>query len=107
MGVSATQAEIHAPAQIRLRPVRPIRGRGKACIEKRAVDVRAAFDRVALVEMGVNVDQRRPDLAAADIDARNLVITFFNRPFDADELAVFNQQVCLHNAFRINRRRQS
>jgi len=74
MSVGATQAEIHAPAQIRFCPVRPIRSRGEACIEKRAVDVRIALDRVALVEMGMNVDQSRPDLTAADIDARNAVI---------------------------------
>ena len=55
-------------------PVRPIRGRGKARIEKGAVDVRIALDGVALVEMGMNVDQRRPDLAATDVDTRNPVI---------------------------------
>ena len=107
MGVGATQAEIHAPAQIRLGPVRPIRGRGKARIEKGAVDVRVALDGMAFVEMGVNVDQRRPNLAAADVDAHIPVISFFSRPFDMGKLAVFDQQVRLHHAFRINRRRQS
>jgi hypothetical protein len=61
---------------------------------------------VAFVEMGMNVDQGRPDLAAAGVGAGNPVIAFFSRPFDARELAVFNQQVRLHYAFRIDRRRQ-
>ena len=105
--VSATQAKIHAAAQIRFCPILSIRGRGKARIEKRAVDIWTALDRVTLVEMGVNVDQGRPNLAAADVDTRDPVIAFFSCPFDAGELAVFNQQVRLHHAFRINRRRQS
>ena len=70
MGVGATQSEIHAAAQIRRRPIRAVCRGGKAGIVESAVDVRAALDRVALVEMCVNVDQRRPDLAAAEVDDR-------------------------------------
>ena len=105
--VGATQAEIHATAQIRHRPVRAIRGRRKAGIVKRAVDIRTALDGVAFVEMGVNVDQRRPYLTAADVDLCDAVIAFSARPFDAGELAVFDQQVRVHHAFRVNGRRQS
>ena len=106
--VGATQAEIHAPAQIRLGPIRPIRGRGKARIEKRAVDVRTALDGVAFVEMGVNVDQGRPNLAAADVDARQSPSSRFSagRSMRASLPSSINR-VRLHHAFRINRRRQS
>lgn len=68
MSIGATQAEIHAPAQILHAPVRAVGGGGKAGVVEAAVQVRAALDGVALVQMGMNVDQRWPDLTPADVD---------------------------------------
>jgi len=41
---------------------------------KRAVDIGAALDGVTLVEMGMDIDERRPDLTAADIDTGDVLI---------------------------------
>ena len=71
MCIGATQAELHAPTQIGGGPIRPVGNGGEACIVKRPIDVGTAFDRMALVEMRMNVDERRPDLAMTDIDKRD------------------------------------
>ena len=106
--IGAAQAEIHAPAQIRRGPVGPVGGGGgEAGVVECAVRARAALNRVPLVEMGMDVDQSRPDLPAADVDAgKRPVIARGARRFDAREHAVFDQQVRLHHAFRVGRRRQ-
>ncbi len=105
MRVGAAQAEIHAAAQIRQRPVHAVGNRAKSRVVERAVDVRTAFDGVALVEMGMNVDQCRPDLAAAEVDARNFAVAFAGRRCNTGDLAVLDQQIEPCDAFCIERRR--
>src|SRR3984957_21233055 len=96
MGVGAAQSEVHTAAQIRCRPVPAIRCCGEAGIVESAVDIRVALDRVALIKMGVNVDQCRPNLATAEVDVPADAVVLCSRPIDAGELALLDYQIALH-----------
>ena len=64
----AAQAEVHPRDQILVRPAQPVGlGRGERVLEG-AADIGRAHHRMAAVEMGVDVDQHRPKLSAAQID---------------------------------------
>ena len=59
--------------QVLVGPAQPVGLRGGQRIGERAADIGRAHHRVAAVEMGVHVDQHRPDLAAAQIDGACVV----------------------------------
>ena len=69
--VSAAKAELHAPAHVLGSTSAPRdrhdRARGA---QRTAVGIRRARPDMALVEMGVEIDEARPDLAAGELDAR-------------------------------------
>ena len=66
LGIGALQAELHALAHVLLGPSRRPIARGRTGgAQEAAVRVGRARPDVALVEMGVDVDEARPDQAAA------------------------------------------
>src|SRR5258708_9777877 len=97
--IGTTQAEAHATAQIQRRPLRPISHRCEPRVMEGAVDIGTAFDRVALVEMRVDVDQGRPDLATAEIDLRDPVVAGAIRLLDPGNPALPDQYIGPHDAF--------
>ena len=81
---------------------------GSGCepgIEKRAVGIGASRDGVALVQMLMDIDQCRPDLAAAEIDILDTVISLTTMWLDPRNLAVIDQQISFDHAFGVDRRR--
>src|ERR1700684_2228603 len=95
----AAQAEIHAPAQIRHGPVHAISDGPEPGVVERAVGVRAALDRMSLIEMGVNVDQHWPHLPAAEVDAWGAIVTLSVRCLNACERAALDQESRLDDTF--------
>ncbi|HEX3939472.1 MAG TPA: hypothetical protein VHX43_18370, partial [Xanthobacteraceae bacterium] len=75
--------------------------RCKAGLVKSAVDIGAALDGVALIEVRVKIDEGRPDLPAPDIDACCCLVAIGARAFDAGEVAVFDQQIDAGHALAV------
>ena len=69
MNVGALQAKPHARSNVFCRPMLSILGSQAQSTIERAVWARAGND-LPFVEMGVHVDERRPDVPSADINRR-------------------------------------
>ena len=88
---AAPDAELHAAADVVGRPARgAVRRHGADRAVERAVPVLGALPRVALVEMGVDVDQAGPELAVRQIDARLGAFPGFRRHHGGDSSVAYD-----------------